>query len=1036
MINTSGHSILIVEDSATQAEELRWTLVAKGYQVSVAENGAKALEIIGISKPSLIISDVIMPVMDGYQMCHEIKTNIQFSDIPVILLTNLADPKDVIRGLNASADNYVTKPWHERLLLSRIESLLERPQKFEGADRSEPLQLNYGGESHLLTSGASQILNLLIFSYENAVEQRRELVDAQRKLVTTNKELDTKLHALRESEGRFEALVQMIPDIVYTIDPQGKFTFVNNAVRIIGYRPEDLIGKHFSEIILPADVESVSGDYVIPKYSGKNTGPQGAPKLFDERRTGDRITRNLEVRLVRKGSQDTTPAVVQLMGTEIVNVEISSSGMYEFASKDRRGDPLGSMGVAVDKRQPIRYIGAVGAIRDVTECKRTEAALLRSEERFQLLVQTAGSPIILLSPDNLIFEWNREAEIVFGHDRESVLGKNFLELFTIAEQESLIHDALQKTLAGNEVRGLETFIINPNTDSFAILWNISPFLDRDANLIAIIAVGQDVTLWKKTEEERLTAVNEAEMARISAKVATDTMDSMLEAVALVTSDGVIQQINKGFTNSARWGEEVIGKPLTEYMSADSSIVIKKAFESCFSDGVLAKNIECELMAKDSRKIPMLLNATVMNDSDGKPLKIIAVLRDITELKQDEQEKETLRAQLLQAQKMEAIGTLAAGVAHDFNNLLQSVLGYSEFMLQRKKEGESDYNDLQKIYWAGKRGADLVKSLLTLSRKIETKHVPVDLNQEISSVRNLLLHTIPKTINIDVHLKGNLESIKADPSQISQVLMNLGVNARDAMPDGGTLSIETASVELDEKHCSAHLEAKPGRYVLLTVSDTGKGMDSETLSHIFDPFFTTKETGKGTGLGLATVYGIVKQYGGHITCYSESGLGTTFKIYFPAIQAKLDLKLETSEMAIPGGMETVLLVDDDENIRDLLPTLLTDFGYKVVTAENGKEALEIYRMEKDRISLILLDLIMPVMDGRKCLEEILQIDPNAKVIISTGFSENEPVNGAMINGAKGFVRKPYSLRKLLTTIREVLNDDIPGPVNAEDRRKYC
>ena len=310
---------------------------------------------------------------------------------------------------------------------------------------------------------------------------------------------------------------------------------------------------------------------------------------------------------------------------------------------------------------------------------------------------------------------------------------------------------------------------------------------------------------------------------------------------------------------------------------------------------------------------------------GEIVNFVDVGHDVTE-------NVELQMQLLQAQKMESLGTLAGGIAHDFNNLLQVVLGYSEFMLQRKKEGEPDYDGLQKIYQAGKRGADLVESLLTFSRKLETKFVPVNLNQEITQVQYLLSRTIPKTIKIELHLSGNLESIQADPSQIGQVLMNLGVNARDAMPDGGTLTIETANVQLDKEYCSSHLEAMPGSYVLLTVSDTGQGMDKKTLSHIFEPFFSTKEVGKGTGLGLATVYGIVKQHDGHIICYSEPGHGTTFKIYLPAIQTEKELEIATFETAITGGTETVLLVDDEESIRELGAELLDSFGYKVITAE--------------------------------------------------------------------------------------------------------
>jgi CheY-like chemotaxis protein len=372
--------------------------------------------------------------------------------------------------------------------------------------------------------------------------------------------------------------------------------------------------------------------------------------------------------------------------------------------------------------------------------------------------------------------------------------------------------------------------------------------------------------------------------------------------------------------------------------------------------------------------------------------------------------------------MEAVGTLAGGIAHDFNNLLQAILGYSEFMLQHKKEGESDYNNLHKIYDAGQRGADLVKSLMTFSQKVETRHVPVNLNQEITQLQDLLSRTIPKTIKVDLHLSDDLESINAGRSQIGQVLMNLAVNARDAMPDGGTLIFETANVRLDKEYCSSHLEAMPGDYVLLTFSDTGQGMNRKTLSHIFEPFYTTKETGKGTGLGLATVYGIVKQHSGYITCYSEPGHGTTFKIYLPAIHTRKELETPISETTILGGTETVLLVDDDDDIRDLVATLLIESGYKVITAGNGKEALEAYQMARESISLIILDLIMPEMDGRQCLAKILRIDPKAKIIIASGYSENGPASSAIASGAKGFVQKPYKMRQLLTMIREVLDKD--------------
>ena len=253
-------------------------------------------------------------------------------------------------------------------------------------------------------------------------------------------------------------------------------------------------------------------------------------------------------------------------------------------------------------------------------------------------------------------------------------------------------------------------------------------------------------------------------------------------------------------------------------------------------------------------------------------------------------------------------------------------------------------------------------------------------------------------------------------------MNLGVNARDAMPDGGTLTIETTNVRLDKDYCDSHPELKPGPYVLLAVSDTGQGMDKETLAHIFEPFFTTKEVGKGTGLGLATVFGIVKQHRGQITVYSEIGLGTIFKIFLPAIQTEKTSETQIQDAPIQRGTETILLVDDEESLRKVNSRLLNKYGYRVIMASNGKEALETYKKEGEGISLIILDLIMPVMDGKKCLEEILRINPNAKVIIASGDSEKGLANFIHGKRAKGFIYKPYDIEELLTTIREIIDKD--------------
>jgi nitrogen-specific signal transduction histidine kinase/ActR/RegA family two-component response regulator len=393
----------------------------------------------------------------------------------------------------------------------------------------------------------------------------------------------------------------------------------------------------------------------------------------------------------------------------------------------------------------------------------------------------------------------------------------------------------------------------------------------------------------------------------------------------------------------------------------------------------------------------------------------SIIRDVTERK-------ALERQLLQSKKMEAIGTLAGGIAHDFNNLLTVVLGFSDLLLVETDERDPSYADIQKINQAARSGADLVKRILAFSKKAETYPRPLDLNSEIEQIKELLIRTIPKMIEIKLMLSDDLATVNADPTQVEQVLMNLAVNARDAMPGGGKLTIETQNVSLDEEYRRMHLGARPGDYVMLSVSDTGHGMDREALNRIFEPFYTTKGTGKGTGLGLAVVYGIVKQHGGYINCYSEPGVGTTFKIYLPVIQIEAESKTALDKATLAGGTETVLLVDDEESIRDLGKRILERSGYTVLTAGNAKEALGIYTKDRDKISLVILDLIMPEMGGKQCLEELLRINPQAKVLIATGLAANGLTREAIDMGGKGLVGKPYNVEEMLRAVRKVLDGD--------------
>ncbi|MCK4391235.1 MAG: response regulator [Desulfobacterales bacterium] len=383
---------------------------------------------------------------------------------------------------------------------------------------------------------------------------------------------------------------------------------------------------------------------------------------------------------------------------------------------------------------------------------------------------------------------------------------------------------------------------------------------------------------------------------------------------------------------------------------------------------------------------------------------------------------------LQSQKMEAIGTLTGGIAHDFNNILQAILGNISLLLYNLGEHESHYHTkLKQIESSAERASDLVRQLLTFSRKGESKLRPLRLNAEINEVRMLLNSAIPKMIAIELDLDPDLKLINADPVQVNQILMNLAINARDAMPDGGKLVIGAKNVTLDEEYCRTHSDLRVGEYVMLWASDTGQGMDKDVLDHIFEPFYTTKSVGKGTGLGLSTVYGIVKSHQGHIICESEPRRGTTFKIYFPALDKAVQKVCEEKpeELSIIHGTETILIVDDEEDIREYCKEMLGGYGYTVLTARSGEEALKVFVKERASIDLVVLNLVMVGMGGKRCLEELLKLDPVAKVLILTGYTVAGPVKEAEEMGAKGLLSKPVRPRQMAKVIREILDRE-PTP----------
>ncbi len=479
--------------------------------------------------------------------------------------------------------------------------------------------------------------------------------------------------------------------------------------------------------------------------------------------------------------------------------------------------------------------------------------------------------------------------------------------------------------------------------------------------------------------------------------------------------------NKAFEEmSGRSDMEMAGKPMDVLFPEESRSDLLQKIESA-SRGEECKGVEIPILHKNSKIRMGLWNFSRISAGDTREsVVIIGAGQDITERKKIEE-------QIRHAYKMEAVGILAGGIAHDFNNVLQSISGYIQLLSMRKAKGDPDCDYLNKIEQLINGAKKLIRQLLIFGRRTKGNLKPVDINQEVRQMKAVLGRVIPKMISIETHLHDDLKPVYMDPVRVKQIIMNLMVNAQDAMPDSGKLIIETENTVLDEEYCALHLGSTPGRYVMLSISDTGCGMDRETLKHIFEPFYTTKSINKGTGLGLAIVYGIVKDVKGYITCYSEPGQGTIFRLYFPALEGVIENVEQTSEhkkhkelRKLYSDNETILLVDDNESVLDVACDILGQYDYTILTAESGEEAVEIYERKGDQIDLVILDIGMPGMGGHRCFKELLKINPEVKVLIATGYSANGKVKETLEAGAAGFIGKPYRLIDMVKKIREVLS----------------
>jgi two-component system, cell cycle sensor histidine kinase and response regulator CckA len=648
--------------------------------------------------------------------------------------------------------------------------------------------------------------------------------------------------------------------------------------------------------------------------------------------------------------------------------------------------------------------------------RHREAELRATSAQLETALQTLifhveNSPLAVIEWDSQfrIQRWSQRAVEIFGWQATEVLGKNPAEVgFTFTEDREAVDQVIDRLMNGSHPRSVNR---NRNyTKDGAVIyceWYESALFNESGQLVSVLSLVHNVTV----QEQARQALYESE-ERFRA-----TFEQAAVGLAHVGLDGHWLRVNQKLCDIVGYSPEALLELTFQAITYPDDLEADLAQTQRLLTGeIKTYSMEKRYIRQDSLIVWINLTGSLVRESSGEPKYFIAVVEDISARKD-------LEEQLRQSQKMEAIGRLAGGVAHDFNNLLTIINGYSDLSLNGLSEDHPLYLNLKAIRRAGDRAAGLTRQLLAFSRRQILQLGIFNLNELVLDMSNMLRRLIGEDIDLVVLPGENLGKVKVDPNQIEGVIMNLAINARDAMPHGGALTIELANVELDEAYTRQHVGLEPGSYIRLAINDTGLGMDKETQSRIFEPFFTTKEQGKGIGLGLATVYGIVSQSGGYVRVYSEPGWGTTFKIYLPqvkeAVESLSSPEVLPTRLASPAS-ETILLVEDESGVRDFVRDTLVEAGYKVLEAGNSAEALRRYEQHPDSIHLLLTDVILPGQNGRELAETLLALQPELKVLYMSGYTANVIVHRGILEAGIDFLPKPFTPQALVSKVRQVLD----------------
>ena len=667
----------------------------------------------------------------------------------------------------------------------------------------------------------------------------------------------------------------------------------------------------------------------------------------------------------------------------------------------------GSYRWIMDRRQFVYdeqgvFLHVDGILLDITDRKQAEGALEAAREKAE--EERAKTEAIIAAMGDGISIQDRGFKIIYQNEvQKNLIGEHLgRHCYEVYENKDQLCEGCPVAMAYRDggVHTVERRVENEKGVMYVEI-TASPLTDASGDIVAGVEVVRDITARRKGEESQ---------ARLAMAVEQST-----DVIVVTDREGTIQYVNPAFERSTGYSrEEAVGKNPRVLRSGKHGEAFYRELWDTITRGevwtghFINRKKDGSLYEEDATISPL-------RDSSGKIVNYVAAKRDVTHVV-------SLEKQVRTAQRMESVGTLAGGIAHDFNNVLTVIIGYGEMLKPRSANDPKAISDLDEVLRSAERASVLTRQLLTFARRQIVELGNLDLNRVIGGLEKLLRKVTRENIEVKTILAEGLPTIRADQGQVEQVLMNLSINARDAMPGGGQLVVETQEAWLDEEYVKQYPYMKAGRYAVLSVSDTGIGMDEGTRERIFEPFFTTKGPDKGTGLGLAVVYGIVKQHNGFIHVYSEPGKGTTFRIYFPAVDVSPDLKVVSARGIIRGGSETILLAEDNDSVRHLTEQTLISYGYRVLIACDGEEAVDIFRRHGKEIAMVVLDVVMPKKGGKQAYDEMIETIPGLKVLFLSGYSADAIHDSFVLHPGIPFLQKPFGPGALARKVREVLGGE--------------